>query len=137
LSSLFLQATSRNNQLTAAFTCAAEVMVCPTAAGEPCEAAHSTCGGRNELCIGRGPAWEADDHGFTSNAIIAGRQADRARSLFQDAEAPALDVTGVRTAFPWFGHASASRQPCPCTISHAQSRVCKHSHARLQLHIVV
>lgn len=50
------------------------------------------------MCIGRGPAWEADDHGFASNAIIAGRQADRARSLLQDAESPTLDVTGARSA---------------------------------------
>ena len=64
-------------------------------AGEPCEKEHSTCGGRNELCIGRGPAWEADDHGFASNSIIAGRQAERARSLFEEEDGPALDVTGA------------------------------------------
>ena len=51
--------------------------------------------GRNELCIGRGPAWEADDHGFASNSIIAGRQAERARSLFEEEDGPALDVTGA------------------------------------------
>ena len=74
-------------------------------AGEPCEKEHSTCGGRNELCIGRGPAWEADDHGFKSNSIIAGRQFERARSLFGDEDRPALDVTGARLL---------SLAACPC-----------------------
>jgi len=51
-------------------------------AGEPCEAQHSTCGGRNELCIGRGPEFAADDFGFRSNAVIAARQAETAARLW-------------------------------------------------------
>ncbi len=50
--------------------------------GEPCEAQHSTCGGRNELCIGRGPEFAADDFGFRSNAVIAARQAEAAARLW-------------------------------------------------------
>lgn len=60
--------------------------------GEPCEKEHSTCNGRNEMCIGRGPAWEVDDHGFKSNEIIARRQSDKAQSLWQDDDS--LDITG-------------------------------------------
>ncbi len=64
--------------------------------GVPCEKEHSTCNGRNEMCIGRGPAWEADDHGFKSNEIIARRQSDKAQSLWQDNGS--LDVTGKSTS---------------------------------------
>ena len=64
-------------------------------AGLPCERNHSTCGGRNELCIGRGPAFQADDHGFKSNAIIAGRQAAKAQDLWQEQGPAVQDVSGV------------------------------------------
>ncbi|CAL8468077.1 g7616 [Coccomyxa elongata] len=60
--------------------------------GEPCEKEHSTCNGRNEMCIARGPAWEVDDHGFKSNEIIARRQSNKAQSLWQDNDS--LDITG-------------------------------------------
>ena len=55
--------------------------------GEPCEKEHSTCNGRNEMCIGRGPAWEADDYGYRSNKIIAQRQSDKAIELWQSSTA--------------------------------------------------
>ncbi|KAK9785596.1 hypothetical protein WJX73_002285 [Symbiochloris irregularis] len=51
--------------------------------GLPCSREHSLCNGRNEQCIGRGPAWKADDHGFLSNEIIAGYQADKASELWK------------------------------------------------------
>jgi hypothetical protein len=47
------------------------------------------------MCIGLGPAWEADDHGFKSNEIIARRQFARAVSLWNDSEGASLDITGV------------------------------------------
>lgn len=54
---------------------------CAVAApGEPCEMHGSTCGGRNELCHGRGPAWPDDT---ASTAAIAQLQADKAQQLWQ------------------------------------------------------
>lgn len=52
-------------------------------ADEPCQKEHSTCNGRNELCIGRGPAWDADDFGYQSNEIIARKQFGKAKDLLQ------------------------------------------------------
>ena len=47
-------------------------------AGLPCDFEHSLCRGRNEMCIGRGPAFP--DY-FKSNEIIANRQAAKAQEL--------------------------------------------------------
>eukprot|EP00884_Botryococcus_braunii_P000383 jgi/Botrbrau1/10345/Bobra.0321s0020.1 len=52
--------------------------------GLPCDRNTSTCGGVSEKCIGRGPAYQVDDYGITSNSIIASRQADMAKSLWVD-----------------------------------------------------
>lgn len=46
--------------------------------GEPCDAVHSTCGGRVQQCIGRGPGWP--DH-FASTRIVGQKQADKAQAL--------------------------------------------------------
>ena len=51
-------------------------------AGLPCSTDQSLCNGRNEMCIGRGPAYEADDQGFKSNEIIAGKQFHKAKDLW-------------------------------------------------------
>ncbi|PNH01132.1 Neutral ceramidase, partial [Tetrabaena socialis] len=51
--------------------------------GLPCDAATSTCNGRNELCHGRGPAWPDDR---TSAAIIGARQFEAARLLYASSE---------------------------------------------------
>ena len=51
-------------------------------AGKSCSTDQSLCNGRNELCIGRGPAFEADDHGYKSNEIIATKQFQKARDLW-------------------------------------------------------
>jgi neutral ceramidase len=48
--------------------------------GEPCDAVHSTCQGRVQQCIGRGPGWP--DH-FNSTRIIAERQARKAEELLK------------------------------------------------------
>lgn len=50
--------------------------------GKPCSADQSLCNGRNEMCIGRGPEWDADDHGYKSNIVIATKQFERAQSLW-------------------------------------------------------
>ncbi len=34
------------------------------------------------MCIGRGPEWDADDHGYKSNLVIASKQFQRAQSLW-------------------------------------------------------
>eukprot|EP00879_Flechtneria_rotunda_P016060 GHRR01016798.1.p1 GENE.GHRR01016798.1~~GHRR01016798.1.p1 ORF type:complete len:712 (+),score=214.79 GHRR01016798.1:134-2269(+) len=58
--------------------------------GEPCVMSSSTCGGRNELCHGRGPAWPDDT---ASTAIIGQLQADKAKELWQaDGTAVSGDV---------------------------------------------
>ena len=46
--------------------------------GERCDAVHSTCGGRVQQCIGRGPAWP--NHA-ESTRIIGQKQADKAQEL--------------------------------------------------------
>lgn len=52
--------------------------------GEPCDAVHSTCQGRVQQCIGRGPGWP--DH-FNSTRIIAEKQAKKAEQLLLDKNA--------------------------------------------------
>jgi neutral ceramidase len=49
--------------------------------GLPCDAVHSTCDGRVQQCIGRGPGWP--DH-FESTRIVARKQRDAAVRLFDD-----------------------------------------------------
>jgi neutral ceramidase len=46
--------------------------------GEPCDAVHSTCGGRVEQCIGRGPAWP--NH-MESTRIIGMKQSTKMQEL--------------------------------------------------------
>lgn len=48
---------------------------------EACDAVTSTCGGRTELCHGRGPAWPDDT---ASTLIIAQRQAAAVRAQAED-----------------------------------------------------
>ncbi|PNW83601.1 hypothetical protein CHLRE_05g236500v5 [Chlamydomonas reinhardtii] len=66
--------------------------------GLPCEPAHSTCNGRNELCHGRGPAWP---HDRASAALIGGRQAEAARRLYLAAgeQAPLTGPLAYRSSF--------------------------------------
>jgi len=49
--------------------------------GLPCDFYHSTCDGRNEYCVGRGPGQDMYD----SMRIIGERQAEMGESLFQSA----------------------------------------------------
>ncbi|CAH8385456.1 unnamed protein product [Eruca vesicaria subsp. sativa] len=50
--------------------------------GLPCDFNHSTCGGRNELCYGRGPGYPDE---FESTRIIGERQFKKALDLFNKA----------------------------------------------------
>ncbi|KAJ6309910.1 hypothetical protein OIU76_014785 [Salix suchowensis] len=50
--------------------------------GLPCDFNHSTCGGKNELCYGRGPGYPDE---FESTRIIGERQLKKAVDLFNTA----------------------------------------------------
>ncbi|KAA8549353.1 hypothetical protein F0562_001037 [Nyssa sinensis] len=50
--------------------------------GLPCDFNHSTCGGKNELCYGRGPGYPDE---FESTRIIGDRQFRKAVDLFNEA----------------------------------------------------
>lgn len=50
--------------------------------GLPCDFNHSTCGGKNELCYGRGPGYPDE---FESTRIIGERQFRKAVDLFKTA----------------------------------------------------
>ena len=47
---------------------------------KPCEISTSTCGGRNELCHGRGPGWPDS---FRSSGMIAEKQFLKAKELYE------------------------------------------------------
>lgn len=53
-----------------------------TDTGLPCDFNHSTCGGKNELCFGRGPGYPDE---FESTRIIGERQFKKAVDLFNTA----------------------------------------------------
>lgn len=53
-----------------------------TDTGVPCDFNHSTCGGKNELCYGRGPGYPDE---FESTRIIGERQFKKAADLFNTA----------------------------------------------------
>lgn len=61
-----------------------------TDSGLPCDAIHSTCNGRVQNCIGRGPAWPDD---FKSSEIIASKQKDKAIELYNDPGAPGMFIS--------------------------------------------
>ncbi|MBA0552588.1 hypothetical protein Golob_023387 [Gossypium lobatum] len=50
--------------------------------GVPCDFNHSTCGGKNELCYGRGPGYPDE---FESTRVIGERQFNKAVDLFNTA----------------------------------------------------
>lgn len=55
--------------------------------GLPCDAVHSTCNGRVQNCIGRGPAWPDD---FKSSEVIGNRQKDKAMQIYNDPGVPGM-----------------------------------------------
>lgn len=58
--------------------------------GEPCDAVHSTCGGRVAQCIGRGPAFPNHQK---STRIIGQKQADKAQELLMN-KSGRVDIAG-------------------------------------------
>ena len=87
----------------------ASAALCATCAGKACDRDHSLCNGRNEMCIGRGPAFP--DH-FKSNEIIAGKQFSKAKELLT---AATTEVTGEVTQH--CAAAVAGRHGLPCYAS--------------------
>lgn len=61
--------------------------------GIACDFNHSTCNGKNELCVGRGPAYPDD---FASTKIIGERQFKKAVSLFDNATEQVMGKIGFR-----------------------------------------
>lgn len=72
------------------------------------------------MCIGRGPAYDADDHGFKSNEIIAGKQADKAQELWAGS---AATVSGEDPHLSW------------CSVEHlAAAGITKQAHGEQPSH---
>ena len=57
---------------------------CEDGSNEPCRFEDSTCGGKTELCHGRGPFYGFDDHGAKSCFEIGKRQYSAAYRLLKD-----------------------------------------------------
>ncbi|WVY89985.1 hypothetical protein V8G54_035499 [Vigna mungo] len=62
----------------------------------PCDFNHSTCGGKNELCYGRGPGYPDE---FESTRIIGERQFKKAVELFNGASEQIKGNVDFRHAF--------------------------------------
>lgn len=67
-----------------------------TDTGLPCDFNHSTCGGKNELCYGRGPGYPDE---FESTRIIGERQFKKAVELFNGASEQIKGKVDFRHAF--------------------------------------
>nr|KYP73521.1 Neutral ceramidase [Cajanus cajan] len=67
-----------------------------TDTGLPCDFNHSTCGGKNELCYGRGPGYPDE---FESTRIIGERQFRKAVELFNGASEQIKGKVDFRHAF--------------------------------------
>lgn len=86
--------------------------------GLPCDAVHSTCNGRVQQCIGRGPGWP--DH-FESARLVGQRQADAAQELLLGDLEPIrgpiqyrhafLDMRGLRVDASNFTRAGTACKP--------------------------
>uniref|UniRef100_A0A7C9EVT8 Neutral ceramidase n=1 Tax=Opuntia streptacantha TaxID=393608 RepID=A0A7C9EVT8_OPUST len=69
--------------------------------GLPCDFNHSTCGGRNELCYGRGPGYPDE---FESTRIIGERQFNKAANLFNTASEQIKGKIDYRHAYVDFSN---------------------------------
>ncbi|KEH28474.1 neutral/alkaline non-lysosomal ceramidase [Medicago truncatula] len=67
-----------------------------TDTGLPCDFNHSTCGGKNELCYGRGPGYPDE---FESTRIIGERQFKKAVELFNGASEQIKGKVDFRHAY--------------------------------------
>ncbi|KAK8695756.1 hypothetical protein V6N13_000906 [Hibiscus sabdariffa] len=94
--------------------------------GLPCDFNHSTCGGKNELCYGRGPGYPNE---FESTRIIGERQFNKAVDLFNKASEQLkgkvdyrhtyLDFSQLEVTIPKAGGGSEVVKTCPAAMGFA------------------
>ncbi|KAK1420838.1 hypothetical protein QVD17_22731 [Tagetes erecta] len=94
--------------------------------GLPCDFNHSTCGGKNELCYGRGPGYPDE---FESTRIIGERQFKKASDLFTSASEKLngkidfrhtyLDFSQLEVTLPKQGGGSETVKTCPAAMGFA------------------
>ncbi|KAK8683444.1 hypothetical protein V6N13_039505 [Hibiscus sabdariffa] len=94
--------------------------------GLPCDFNHSTCGGKNELCYGRGPGYPDE---FESTRIIGERQFNKAVDLFNKASEQLkgtvdyrhtfLDFSQLEVTIPNSGGGSEVVKTCPAAMGFA------------------
>ncbi|KDP46568.1 hypothetical protein JCGZ_08540 [Jatropha curcas] len=94
--------------------------------GLPCDFNHSTCGGKNELCYGRGPGYPDE---FESTRIIGERQFRKAVELFNKASEELngkvdfrhtyLDFSQLEVTLPKPGGVSEAVKTCPAAMGFA------------------
>ncbi|XVE59360.1 hypothetical protein DITRI_Ditri05aG0040200 [Diplodiscus trichospermus] len=94
-----------------------------TDTGLPCDFNHSTCGGKNELCYGRGPGYPDE---FESTCIIGERQFRKAVDLFNKASEQLkgkvdyrhtyLDFSQLEVTLPKEGGGSEVVKTCPAAM---------------------
>ncbi|XP_038892835.1 neutral ceramidase 2-like [Benincasa hispida] len=73
--------------------------------GLPCDFNHSTCGGKNELCYGRGPGYPDE---FESTRIIGERQFRKAVDLFSKASEQLTGKVDFRHSYVDFSQLEVS-----------------------------
>ncbi|KAJ8749689.1 hypothetical protein K2173_012240 [Erythroxylum novogranatense] len=94
--------------------------------GLPCDFNHSTCGGKNELCYGRGPGYPDE---FESTRIIGERQFRKAVDLFNEATEEIsgkvdsrhtfVDLSKIEVTLPKQGGGSEVVKTCPAAMGFA------------------
>ncbi|KAH6814545.1 Neutral/alkaline non-lysosomal ceramidase, partial [Perilla frutescens var. frutescens] len=94
--------------------------------GVPCDFNHSTCGGKNELCYGRGPGYPDE---FESTRIIGERQFKKAAELFNTASEKLngkidyihtyIDFSNLDVTIPKEGGGTATVKTCPAAMGFA------------------
>ncbi|KAL7124830.1 hypothetical protein ABFS83_14G075100 [Erythranthe nasuta] len=94
--------------------------------GLPCDFNHSTCGGKNELCYGRGPGYPDE---FESTRIIGERQFRKAVELFDGASEKingkidyrytSVNFSELNVTIPKEGGGSNVVKTCPAAMGFA------------------
>ncbi|XP_047973186.1 neutral ceramidase 2-like [Salvia hispanica] len=94
--------------------------------GVPCDFNSSTCGGKNELCYGRGPGYPDE---FESNRIIGQRQFKKAVELFSAASEKLngkidyihtyVDFSNLEVTIPKEGGGTTTVKTCPAAMGFA------------------
>ncbi|KAH6836612.1 Neutral/alkaline non-lysosomal ceramidase [Perilla frutescens var. hirtella] len=94
--------------------------------GVPCDFNHSTCGGKNELCYGRGPGYPDE---FESTRIIGERQFKKAAELFNTASEKLngkidyihtyIDFSNLDVTIPKEGGGTTTVKTCPAAMGFA------------------